>query len=187
MKSAILFEYFLIVVLPPVILFGCSAGKENTRIKSMGNELSPLRHTLISEALRWEGVRYKYNGNDRRGIDCSGLVVRSFASANIPLPRTAAEQFLIGEKISLSHLIPGDLIFFKNTAGRGITHVASTSVIINSSMHQRVRVLFNLSLPRSIIKSTSPVLEEFYKNKPKGTDGYDRKKIIRSIYSVFVW
>ncbi|HEX7708122.1 MAG TPA: C40 family peptidase [Thermoanaerobaculia bacterium] len=79
---------------------------------------------VISQALSWIGVKYRFGSADeRRGFDCAGLVRRVFSSVGIQLPRTAADQYSIGEEVERSELSPGDLVFFRNTYKRGISHV----------------------------------------------------------------
>jgi len=78
---------------------------------------------MVERALSWIGVRYRFGGQDeRKGFDCAGLVRRAFSSV-IDLPRTAASQFREGFLVSREELRPGDLVFFKNTYKRGISHV----------------------------------------------------------------
>ena len=42
---------------------------------------------------------------------------------NIDLPRQSSSQYQVGEPVSKSDLIAGDLLFF-NTTGAGVSHVA---------------------------------------------------------------
>lgn len=52
-------------------------------------------------------------------FDCSGLVLASYRSAGVSLPRTTYAQIGAGQRVSRSELLPGDLVFFYS----GITHV----------------------------------------------------------------
>ncbi|WMJ72881.1 C40 family peptidase [Cytophagaceae bacterium ABcell3] len=79
---------------------------------------------VIQTAKSYVGTKYKYGGTSRSGIDCSGLVLLSFKSAGIQLPRTSAEQSQAGKKVKLSKLQKGDLVFFSaKKRSRKITHV----------------------------------------------------------------
>lgn len=81
------------------------------------------RAGMVERALSWLGVRYRFGGQDeKRGFDCAGLVRRAF-SAVVDLPRTAAAQFRHGCIVERGELQPGDLVFFRNTYKRGISHV----------------------------------------------------------------
>ncbi|MDQ5851207.1 MAG: C40 family peptidase, partial [Chloroflexota bacterium] len=78
-------------------------------------------------ALRYVGARYRWGGASPRGFDCSGLVLYAYRQAGLRLPHKAASQFSTryGARIrSIGALKTGDIVFFANTAGRGITHVA---------------------------------------------------------------
>ena len=55
------------------------------------------------------------------GFDCSGYVRYVFAKSGIDLPRSADEQYLVGQKIGKHNLQPGDLVFFQ-TYEEGVSH-----------------------------------------------------------------
>ncbi len=79
---------------------------------------------MVERALSWLGVRYRFGGQDeQKGFDCAGLVKRAFSAFAIDLPRTAAAQYRQGCIVERNELQPGDLVFFKNTYKRGISHV----------------------------------------------------------------
>ena len=60
------------------------------------------------------GVRYRWGGNDRNGMDCSGFVQRVFDEAHrLQLPRNSAAMARYGKKVDRDDLEPGDLVFFK--------------------------------------------------------------------------
>jgi len=78
---------------------------------------------MVERALSWLGVKYRFGGQDeKRGFDCAGLVRRVFSTA-VELPRTAAAQYREGCIVEREELQPGDLVFFRNTYKRGISHV----------------------------------------------------------------
>ena len=83
--------------------------------------------TAARVALRYVGSRYIWGGASPRGFDCSGLVLYAYRQAGLSLPHKASLQFSTryGARInSVGALKTGDIVFFANTAGRGITHVA---------------------------------------------------------------
>jgi cell wall-associated NlpC family hydrolase len=62
------------------------------------------------------GVRYRWGGHDRDGMDCSGFVQRVFDEAHgMQLPRNSAAMARYGKKVDREDLQPGDLVFFKRT------------------------------------------------------------------------
>ncbi|HKR64786.1 MAG TPA: C40 family peptidase [Thermoanaerobaculia bacterium] len=82
------------------------------------------RPGIIERALSWVGVSYRFGGSDEaKGFDCAGFVRRVFSTAGVQLPRSAATQFEEGCAVALDELQPGDLVFFRNTYKRGISHV----------------------------------------------------------------
>jgi cell wall-associated NlpC family hydrolase len=81
------------------------------------------RPGMVERALGWLGVKYRFGGQDeKRGFDCAGLVRRVFSTVT-DLPRTAAAQFRQGCIVQRNELQPGDLVFFRDTYKRGISHV----------------------------------------------------------------
>lgn len=79
---------------------------------------------VVKEAEKYKGVRYKYGGTTKKGMDCSGLVVTAFGSENISLPRTTGDLSSTGDWIDLKTVQKGDLLFFatqKNS--RKINHI----------------------------------------------------------------
>lgn len=85
---------------------------------------------ILEVARSYIGVPYRYGGMDRSGVDCSGLACRVYADAvGIQLPRTADAQAQVGEAVSIQHLQPGDLVFFKEPKGKKISHVGIVSEV----------------------------------------------------------
>jgi cell wall-associated NlpC family hydrolase len=81
----------------------------------------------VRVAMAQVGRRYVWGGASPRGFDCSGLVQYAYRAAGLSLPHSSKAQFSTryGTRInSMGALRPGDIVFFANTAGRGISHVA---------------------------------------------------------------
>ena len=88
-----------------------------------GSAAAEARLRLLAAAESYLGVPYRYGGNDRKGMDCSGFVYTSFRDAlRQTTPRTAESIYLWTEKIETAELALGDLVFFV-TSGAGISHV----------------------------------------------------------------
>jgi cell wall-associated NlpC family hydrolase len=79
---------------------------------------------VVVGALNMIGVRYRWGGNTPdSGLDCSGFVRYVFQDTlGLALPRRAEEMSRVGEKVRMSELKPGDLVFF-NTMRRTFSHV----------------------------------------------------------------
>ena len=99
-------------------------------VEALGNT------NLLNYMEDWYGTPYQYGGTTKKGVDCSyfsaGLVAAVF---NIPLPRTAREQYEATDRVEQYELREGDLVFF-NTTG-GISHVG-IYLINNKFVHASV-------------------------------------------------
>ncbi|GBG56340.1 NLP/P60 [Sporomusaceae bacterium FL31] len=84
-----------------------------------GSSVSVRRLTQTS--FRYIGVPYMFGGTTPNGFDCSGFVQFVFGNNGISLPRTADQQFEMGQPVSYSRLQPGDLVFF-STYASGPSH-----------------------------------------------------------------
>jgi cell wall-associated NlpC family hydrolase len=79
-------------------------------------------HALIAlaQAKKQLGVPYQWGGSSpKTGFDCSGLVQWAYAKAGIQIPRTSEAQILAsnGTPVSRKDLLPGDLVFFRDSTG----------------------------------------------------------------------
>lgn len=109
-------QTFLILIICGLVL-GCGASKKLAVREKKVN-------TVIKKARSYSGVPYKWGGTSRAGMDCSGLLLKSFQSINMEIPRTSIEQSKMGKNVNLQDVKEGDLVFF--AAGkkkRKITHV----------------------------------------------------------------
>ncbi len=62
----------------------------------------------------WQGVQYRYSGQSKNGIDCSGFIQIMYKQLfNITLPRMVIEQMKKGKEVALERIHPGDLLFFQ--------------------------------------------------------------------------
>jgi len=82
------------------------------------------RGAAAQYGLRFVGTPYKWGGNDiTRGIDCSAFVKKLYGDFGMKLPRTAAEQALVGQPIyRLENLVPGDRLYFWEKRRNKIGH-----------------------------------------------------------------
>ena len=80
------------------------------------------RDSIINEAKKYLGVKYKWAGSDPSGFDCSGFTSYVYkTSIKKSLYRTANDQFQNSIKKMKEEILPGDLVFFENE--NKISHV----------------------------------------------------------------
>jgi cell wall-associated NlpC family hydrolase len=95
---------------------------------------------VIDRAMSQVGVQYVWGGGNGRGpstgipdafgsprnrvgFDCSGLMLYAYNSVGVRLPRVSRNQFHAGEKVPVSQIRPGDMVFY-SSGGGPIHHVA---------------------------------------------------------------
>ena len=91
---------------------------------------------------QWWGTRYRYGGDDRKGIDCSAFTEKLLAEVyGVDAPRVAKDQYDVCSKLTPKELVEGDLVFF-NTRG-GVSHVGlylGDNYFVHSSAHSGVTI-----------------------------------------------
>jgi cell wall-associated NlpC family hydrolase len=105
---------------------------------------------LVEQAMTYLGTPYRLGGTSRRGLDCSGLVGAVYGGQGLGMPRTAAEQFAEGVPVAAGDLRPGDLVFFRDTYKRGISHVGifvGDGRFIHAAGHRQGVIVSELSRP----------------------------------------
>ena len=77
---------------------------------------------IIKTAKKYIGTRYVFGGTTPKGFDCSGFVQYVFKQNGFAIPRTADEQYKLGQRVKKrAELEPGDLVFF-STYEKGASH-----------------------------------------------------------------
>lgn len=93
--------------------------------------------SLLGFMDEWFGIRYRYGGHTKKGIDCSALTgALLLAVYGFKMPRTAREQYDATEHLQRDELKEGDLVFF-NTRG-GVSHVGiylKNNYFFHASLH----------------------------------------------------
>ena len=111
----------------PTVTVEASSESEPPPVKTeevVTSSESTKADNIINTALTYSGVRYKYGGTSRKGMDCSGLLYVSFREHQVDLPRVSHEMAGEGKRIRLEKVQKGDLLFFKTSRkGKKINHV----------------------------------------------------------------
>jgi murein DD-endopeptidase len=94
------------------VLAGC-AGTPQASTSQPGERGASVAERAAHHATQLVGKPYRYGGNHpSSGFDCSGLVQYSYAQAGRKLPRSTDDQRIASQRIRVSELRRGDLIFF---------------------------------------------------------------------------
>ena len=106
---------------------------------------------VVTDASRYLGVPYVWGGESTSGLDCSGLVQKTFGDLGISLPRTAAEQQRVGTPVaSLADAQPGDLLFFGYPAHHVAIYAGNNRLIESPEPGKTVHVTDVYETPTSI-------------------------------------
>ncbi|MEE1338366.1 MAG: C40 family peptidase [Muribaculaceae bacterium] len=114
------------------IISSCSSSKKTVVVDEFYEPIVVLSKTdtlsnkLEAEVQQWLGVPYKYGGQSKNGVDCSGLVVEIYKNVyGIKLYRASYEIYEKNcSKINCEELGLGDLVFFNtHKKNNRINHV----------------------------------------------------------------
>lgn len=108
------------------IVLGLSSCKSNVSSSSTPrvSAETKLRVSLIKEAEKYKGTKYKYAGKDPKGFDCSGFTYYVCSKYDIKLSGSSSSQSKQGVEIPISKAQRGDLLFFGRHGRSGkIQHV----------------------------------------------------------------
>ena len=104
---------------------------------------------IKKSAYSFLGARYRFGGNSRNALDCSSFTQQVFREQKVSLPRTAREQFYVGNEVMRGDLQKGDLVFFQ-TYARFPSHVGiylGNRKMIHASSRDRRVVISSMDTP----------------------------------------
>lgn len=104
---------------------------------------------IKTTAFSFLGARYRFGGNSRTALDCSSFTQQVFREQKVNLPRTAREQFYVGNEVMRGDLQKGDLVFFQ-TYARFPSHVGiylGNRKMIHASSRDRRVVISTMDTP----------------------------------------
>lgn len=74
---------------------------------------------MVEVARTYAGTPYRSGGNDKNGIDCSGLICSVYSEIGVKVPRISWQQSEFGREVSsIKDIKPGDWLFFVPEAGK---------------------------------------------------------------------
>jgi cell wall-associated NlpC family hydrolase len=139
-----------LIVLVVVVLQSCAVSKKARQEKT---------RLIVQQARTFVGTPYRYGGTTVLGMDCSGLLMRSFEVIDLYIPRTAKEQSKLGRAVSKSNLRPGDLVFFaKNKIGWKVSHAGLVTAVRDNAVY-----FVHASSSRGVIEDN--LMSEYYRKR----------------------
>lgn len=101
-----------------------SKEKPTERITKKELSKNSKANQVIETAMTFTGVRYKFGGQTKKGMDCSGLIFVALSENDIAFPRVSYQMANEGKRIKIKEVQKGDLLFFKTSKrGKNINHV----------------------------------------------------------------
>ena len=97
--------------------------KERFKLTDESRLTFSKKNLMLYEMVDYLGTPYRYGKTGDKGIDCSGFTRNVLEKLNIQLPRSAREQYKIGDNIERNELIFGDLVFFNTRRASFPGHV----------------------------------------------------------------
>lgn len=104
---------------------------------------------LKKSAFSFLGAHYRFGANSPTSLDCSSFTQQVFRLLDIKLPRTAREQFQVGNEVAQGDLRRGDLVFFRTYAPYA-SHVGiylGNRKMIHASSRDRRVVISSMDTP----------------------------------------
>lgn len=78
---------------------------------------------IVREAEKYKGSKYKLGGASPKGFDCSGFTWYVYNQVTgMDISRTVKSQYKQGKAVGKGDWQAGDIVFFKNTAEKGLSH-----------------------------------------------------------------
>ncbi len=143
------YRYFIIIAMVALLMSSCAGTKMKREQKA---------DIVVSRARSYTGTPYKYGGTTTLGMDCSGLLMRSFEAIDVYIPRTAKEQSKLGNKVTIGELKKGDLVFFKTMKRKGrITHAG---LVTDARKKDRI-IIIHASSSKGVIEVN--LMSDYYR------------------------
>ncbi len=141
--------YMVLGVLFALMLGSCAGTKVSREQKA---------DIVVQKARSYIGVPYKWGGTTVMGMDCSGLLMRSFESVDIYIPRTAKEQSKLGRSVDIYELRKGDLVFFSAKKWKHkVTHAGLVTRVVGKDKI----IIIHASSSRGVMEVN--LMNEYYR------------------------
>jgi cell wall-associated NlpC family hydrolase len=92
-------------------------------LHAAGTSWGATRAKVVAQAKYFSGLQYLWAGMSGYGYDCSGFTYSVYHAYGVTLARDADQQAVHGTTVARASLLPGDLVFYRDSAGGAIGHV----------------------------------------------------------------
>jgi cell wall-associated NlpC family hydrolase len=144
---------------------GAASGVPSTSVDAVKGAIASgsgaVGSDVVAGAEKYLGVPYVFGGEDRSGMDCSGLVQTVFKELGVAMPRVVPDQARMGAEVaSLADARPGDLIVPKGE-GHIVIYVGDGKVLHAPRPGKDVQIVNNwysdadLSTIRRVVPATA--------------------------------
>lgn len=156
---------FWIILFLSIVLTSCGSRKytvkNDTKASKAADAMSNLKSKQLYKFITdWTGVKYRFGGLDKSGIDCSGFAyLLEKEIYGVTLPRISRDQANFVKRKNIDDLKEGDLVFF-SFGGNNVDHVGiylNNGFFVHASTNRGV-IVDDLNLPayqRVLVKSGS--------------------------------
>jgi peptidoglycan DL-endopeptidase CwlO len=103
----------------------------------------------VSYALAQLGDPYVYGAAGPDAFDCSGLTMAAWAAAGVAIPHSASMQVSSGTPVSISELMPGDLVFYYSPISHVGMYIGNGQVVHAPHTGSVVQIVPLSSMPIS--------------------------------------
>jgi peptidoglycan DL-endopeptidase CwlO len=101
----------------------------------------------IAFAMAQLGKPYQYGAAGPNSYDCSGLTMAAWAHAGVALSHYAPDQQYAGPQVSMSQLVPGDLVFYYSLPSHVAMYIGHGMVIHAPHTGSVVQIVPLTSMP----------------------------------------
>ncbi|MFC1223389.1 C40 family peptidase [Pedobacter sp. BG31] len=156
---------YSLILMFSIIITSCGTRKYTVKSDTKAAQAADAMANLKSKSLYrfitdWTGVKYRFGGLDKNGIDCSGFAfLLEKEIFGVTLPRISREQANVVRRKDIDSLKEGDLVFF-SFGGNDVDHVGvylNNGFFVHASTTRGV-IVDDLTLPayqKVLVKSGS--------------------------------
>ncbi|OFY97738.1 MAG: hypothetical protein A3K10_07085 [Bacteroidetes bacterium RIFCSPLOWO2_12_FULL_31_6] len=119
-----------------------------------------INDSIIKEAEKYLGIKYKFGGISDKGFDCSGFTSHVFSSVSVNLPHSAIGQSNMGISMDIKQSQKGDLIFFKGRSTK-LNRIGHVGIIVENN--DSIISFIHASVHNGITKSNFN--DDYYKKR----------------------